>query len=336
MNPVLADLDGNINIAMVKLINTTIRTTIHVAVGIIPNAKGQVLIAKRPDHWLGGGFWEFPGGKIEPDEDSLGALKRELLEEVGIIVEECSPLIHLTYSYPERTVVLYAWTVHSYKGIASGLEGQEIAWQDPQSLNNINMLPANRAVVTATQLPDIYLITPDSSNSEEFIQSLKQTLQEQKIKLLQLRVKNLPVNDYIQLAKETSQICKKMDVILLLNHEQLDVINDVNADGIHLRSDQLKTLIKRPLPKDKWVGASCHTEEDIAKAEEIDVDFIVISPVQFSPNKSPPLGWEQFSHLVEKANLPVYALGGMSVNDLSLAKKCGAQGIAGIRSFWNY
>lgn len=127
------------------------RTTIQVAIGIVSNPQKQLLIAKRPDHWIGAGFWEFPGGKIETDEDSRAALKRELLEEVGIFVEDCSPLININYDYPERTVVLHAWLVHRYVGEPKGLEGQEIAWCEPADLDKINMLPANRAVLELLQ-----------------------------------------------------------------------------------------------------------------------------------------------------------------------------------------
>lgn len=148
MNRVPVAPNENINIAMDKLINQVQASkVIQVAVGIIFNLEGQVLVAKRPDHWLGGGFWEFPGGKIEPNEDSITALKRELREEVGIAVEDCIPLISVTYEYPERTIILHAWQVETFTGKATGLEGQEIRWLDPKSLDSLNMLPANHAIV---------------------------------------------------------------------------------------------------------------------------------------------------------------------------------------------
>lgn len=137
---------------MGKLINNLAKPQqIQVAVGIVTNTKGQFLIAKRPAHWLGGGFWEFPGGKLELNEDSRSALCRELLEEVGIVVKECVHLLNISYTYPEREVSLDAWRVESYSGEAAGLEGQEISWQDLASLNDINMLPANQSIIKALQ-----------------------------------------------------------------------------------------------------------------------------------------------------------------------------------------
>lgn len=147
MNLVHVVQDENLSSVMVKLPNSTTYEEIEVAVGVVTNEAGALLVAKRPLHWRGGGFWEFPGGKIEPGEDSLTALKREMLEEVGLIIHECVHLIQLTHSYPERHVLLDAWQVQSYSGVASGLEGQEIAWVFPSELKNLNMLPANHEIV---------------------------------------------------------------------------------------------------------------------------------------------------------------------------------------------
>lgn len=134
------------------------KPSIEVAVGVISNNLTQVLIAKRPHHWMGGGFWEFPGGKLEPGESAQHALKREVLEEVGLKVQEGTALIKLEYEYPERFVILNAWWVNDYLGDAEGLEGQEVRWVLPFELNTINMLPANRSIVLATQVRWVLLL----------------------------------------------------------------------------------------------------------------------------------------------------------------------------------
>lgn len=324
----------NINNVMDKLINhSEPKTVIQVSVGIVANAAGELLIAKRPAHWLGGGFWEFPGGKIEPNEDSVTALKRELQEEVGIAVAECSPLISLTHEYPERIVVLHAWQVKSFSGQATGLEGQEICWRYPDALNQINMLPANRAIVVATQIPDTYLITPDCQDKTLFLKHLATILASNAIKLVQLRSKNLNGEQYISLARESLAICREYQVALLLNHADVDILNIVDADGIQLTSSQLYQYEQRPVPAEKWLAASCHDLAQIAQAEKIGADFLTISPVKDSSHKE-GIGWQAFADLIAAANLPVYGLGGLSSNDIAVAKRYGAQGIAAIRSLW--
>lgn len=77
----------------------------HIVAAIILNsAKTHLFITKRPDHVHKGGFWEFPGGKVESDETSQQAMKRELFEELGIEVTELSLFEQFSFDYPERNL----------------------------------------------------------------------------------------------------------------------------------------------------------------------------------------------------------------------------------------
>ena len=103
-----------------------------------------------------------------------------------------------------------------------------------------------------------------------------------------------------------------------------------------LKSEQLRSCIERPLPLHQLVGASCHDAAELALAAALSADFAALSPVM--PTTSHPdalaLGWERFEVLAEAASLPVFALGGVSPADLDRARRCGGQGVAGIRGFW--
>ncbi|MCH1931482.1 8-oxo-dGTP diphosphatase MutT [Shewanella sp. A25] len=120
---------------------------IHVAVGIILNAQGQVLLAKRPDHLHQGGKWEFPGGKVELDETVSQALSRELKEEIALDVESSEPFMALSYDYPDKQVLLDIHTVTQFSGNAQGLEGQLIAWVDKSELVNYDFPDANKPIL---------------------------------------------------------------------------------------------------------------------------------------------------------------------------------------------
>lgn len=91
----------------------------------------EVLITSRPEGRVYAGYWEFPGGKIEADEDPLDALKRELLEEVGLVVNKatCSHLTTMITEYPHGTVYLDVFVISNWSGEATNLEQQSLHWQ---------------------------------------------------------------------------------------------------------------------------------------------------------------------------------------------------------------
>ncbi|MEJ6520789.1 8-oxo-dGTP diphosphatase MutT [Shewanella bicestrii] len=121
---------------------------IHVAVGIILNPNGQILLAKRPEHLHQGGKWEFPGGKVEQGETVTQALIRELKEEVALIVSASEPFMALSYDYPDKQVLLDIHTVSEFTGEAQGLEGQQIAWVNKHELSHYDFPDANKPILS--------------------------------------------------------------------------------------------------------------------------------------------------------------------------------------------
>ncbi len=122
---------------------------IRVAVGVVLNDKGQVLVAKRKAHQHQGDSWEFPGGKVEPGESIQVALKRELFEEVGLRVIAHEPWLEIDHDYPDKSVRLCVHKVLSFEGEAKGLEGQLIAWHYPQALTELALPKANEPILKA-------------------------------------------------------------------------------------------------------------------------------------------------------------------------------------------
>lgn len=123
---------------------------VHVAVGVIVRQQ-QVLLALRSNKQHQGGKWEFPGGKVEPDETVAQALTRELLEEVAINVTETSSFMQLEYAYPEKTVLLDIYLVTDFTGEPHGLEGQPLQWVNIADLSSIKFPDANRPIVERLQ-----------------------------------------------------------------------------------------------------------------------------------------------------------------------------------------
>lgn len=308
---------------------------IQVAVGVIRQAD-QVLLSKRPVTAHQGGLWEFPGGKCESGETTSEALARELQEELGIIPQQHRPLIRITHHYPDRSVVLDVHLISSWQGKPQGLENQPIKWVSINNLTAYPMPAADKPIVDAIKLPDSYAITPAQiDNPTTFLQDLAHQLNNG-LQLLQFRVFGLADQQYTALLSQVHEHCVAANAQLMLNN-QAELAWKMGIDGLHLNSRQLLNCQKRP--KDfTWVAASCHSQQDLQHAQKIGADFAVLSPVMATRSHpdAEPLGWEQFTQMVDSATIPVYALGGMHQNLIPKSWTSGAQGIAGIRGFWSY
>ena len=131
------------------------RPLIHVVAAAVTDGTGRVLIAQRPagKHLAGG--WEFPGGKLEPGEERLAGLARELREELGITtMGTARPLIRVHHAYPSREVLLDMWVVNRYSGEPRGLDGQALRWCTQDELDAVELLPADKPIVAALRLPE--------------------------------------------------------------------------------------------------------------------------------------------------------------------------------------
>ncbi len=308
---------------------------IHVAAAAIEDSQGRILITKRHDHVHQGGLWEFPGGKLEPQESVMHALTRELQEELGITPLRPEPLIRITHHYEDCSVLLDVYRVKAYLGNPRGMEGQPLDWLLPEQMQADRFPAADRPILSALQLPDRYLITGDDPFQQmQFLRRLERSLLGG-LRLVQLRAHPLPDADYRILAEEAWMLCQRYGARLLLNRPGDPQRWADISDGIHLTRHQLMSMAHRP-EGPAWVGASCHDPVELHKAGQLGLDYVLLSPVQstLSHPEATAMGWEQFSEWVNEVNLPVYALGGLDIQDLSLAKQKGAQGIAGISGFW--
>jgi len=309
--------------------------TVHVAAGVITDQQGKILLTRRAQDAHQGGLWEFPGGKCEAGESAYQALVRELDEELGIHIESARPLISIKHEYHDRSICLDVWQVLRYNGEPEGQEGQPLQWLAVDALTSLDMPDADMPVINAIRLSSEYLITPGpEQGTEVFLQQLDRVLQ-QGISLVQLRAPKLNEQAYAELAQQVVPLCHKRNARILLSRRH-DLVESLGADGVHISSQQLQTVTTRPLAESLWVAASCHHQEDLSRAEKIGADFCVLSPVKATSShpETSPLGWQNFSRLVQECRMPVFALGGMERNDIEQAHESGAQGVAAISGLW--
>lgn len=303
---------------------------LHVAVGVVRDDDGRILLTQRAKHVHQGGLWEFPGGKLDPGESVFQALQRELQEEVGIDVLDAQPLIKINHQYPDLSVLLDVWQVKRFSGLASALEGQAMQWVTPQQLSEFDFPAANLPIITASRLPDRYAIL-EGHTTQQVLEHLDKIIRNQ-VSMLQLRIKSLPHAEIETVYRAVWAKCRQHSIRLLINSDL--PLSHAKADGIHLSSRALLASQTRPKAYE-WVAASCHNLPELKHAENIGVDFVVLAPIL--PTATHPdatsLGWENMTALIEHVNLPVFALGGLSLQDVDQILHAGGQGIAGISAF---
>lgn len=123
---------------------------VNVAVGVIKK-NNAIFICKRADEQHQGGLWEFPGGKVEAGESVFAALKRELIEEVGITIHSSSQLMVIEHDYGDKCVKLDIHVVSNFSGEAHGAEGQPSEWVAISELSNYDFPAANAHIIEKIQ-----------------------------------------------------------------------------------------------------------------------------------------------------------------------------------------
>jgi 8-oxo-dGTP diphosphatase len=240
--------------------------SIHVVAGVLRDERGRFLLAERPAGKHLAGLWEFPGGKCEEGEAPVDALARELREEVGVVVESARPLIAVPHTYPEKQILLDVWRVTVYSGAPVAHEGQRLAWVEADALEGVAMPPADRPVIAALRLPDRYLVTPalDVEDADMIVRGIERACQ-RGMHMIQLRLPGWSRDRLAPMARAARAICHGHGTRLLL-HADWPLASILGLDGVHLPARVAATLTARPLPRDSWVGVSCHDEGELAHA----------------------------------------------------------------------
>ncbi|MDD5241280.1 MAG: Nudix family hydrolase [Sulfuricella sp.] len=306
---------------------------LEVSAAVVQQPDGEFLLAERPAGKPYAGYWEFPGGKIEAGETPFHALVRELHEELGIEVDVAYPWLTRVYAYPHATVRLHFFRVMTWHGEPHGKEAQRLSWQYPDAVAVSPLLPANGPILRSLNLPPVYAITRAADlGVEAFLERLEFALQSG-TRLIQVREKAMERAALHVFAAEVVKRAHAHGARVVINSD-IELAREVGADGVQLTSAQLLALTAKP--EFELVGASCHDQTELERAAELDLDFVVLSPVK--PTQSHPgapvLGWVRFAHLAVGMPMPVYALGGVSGADLDEARQHGAHGVAMLRGAW--
>jgi len=297
----------------------------EVAAAVIERADGEFLLACRPEGKPYPGYWEFPGGKIEPGESPRHALDRELEEELGIRVREATPWITRRYVYTHATVRLHFFRVTAWDGDPKPLEDQGIAWQRPGHTSVTPMLPANAPVLAALALPPVMVVSDaEAMGIDPWVSKLIERALDEPL-LVQVREKTMGRQPLQHLLSRVLARAGSLGCRVVVNSDSGAL---PQATGVHLTAKALMAATERPAGE--LVGASAHDVAELDHAEKIGVDYAVVGPVKATASHpgAAPLGWERFEALVRERPMPCYAIGGLTRADLAEAKRRGAHGVA--------
>ena len=297
----------------------------EVVAGILINSKNEVLISQRLISQPWPGYWEFPGGKVEPNESLDQCLSRELFEEISIKPISYTEWITREFFQDKRVIRITFFKITRWTGEIQKKEVNDYKWINVENINSWpkKILPKNIYILKALSLPPYYLIT----NFLEDEKSIKKAINSKDI-WIQFREPLLPID---KLNYFYEFLMKKCASKILINSRHKNLINN---NGIHYTSTDLNKVKK--LDKNIINGASVHSLDELKLANKLGFDFVVLSQIKktLSHPGRDGMGWNKFKEIVNHSDIPVYALGGLSLSDLADAQKNGAVGISSQREGW--
>lgn len=154
-------------------------------------------------------------------------------------------------------------------------------------------------------------------------------------KWIQLRYKNKAIEEVRTLAKMVQKICKAYDATFIIN-DHLQVASEINADGVHLGLDDISVMEAKAVLKNKIIGGTANTLEDVLQRVNEKCDYIGLGPFRFTTTKeklSPILGIEGYQEILKELknrniDIPIYAIGGIEIEDFEKLEQAGVYGVA--------
>ena len=178
----------------------------------------------------------------------------------------------------------------------------------------------------------IYLVTDEKScNGKNFYKCIEEAI-EGGVKIVQLREKNLLSKDFYEKALKVKEICKSYKVLFIVN-DRLDIVQAVEADGVHLGQSDIPIEVARKILKNKFlIGATARNVDEAIRAELLGADYIGSGAIFGTNTKdnAKKLEIEDLKKIVASVKIPVFAIGGININNVSMLKNIGLQGVCSV------
>ena len=178
----------------------------------------------------------------------------------------------------------------------------------------------------------IYLVTDEKAClGKDFYGCIEEAIKGG-VKIVQLREKNISTKDFYEKALKVKEICKNYGVLFIIN-DRLDIVQAVGADGVHLGQSDMPIEKAREILKDKFlIGATARNVEEAKRAELSGADYIGSGAIfgTNTKNNAKKLEMEELKKIVASVKIPVFAIGGININNVGSLKNIGLQGICAV------
>ena len=178
----------------------------------------------------------------------------------------------------------------------------------------------------------IYLVTDEKACLEKDFYACIEEAIKGGVKIVQLREKNISTKDFYEKALKVKEICKNYGVLFIIN-DRLDIAQAVGADGVHLGQSDMPIEEARKILKDKFlIGATARNIEEAKRAELLGADYIGSGAIFGTSTKdnAKKLEMEELKKIVASVKIPVFAIGGININNVGILKNIGLQGICSV------
>ena len=178
----------------------------------------------------------------------------------------------------------------------------------------------------------IYLVTNEKScNGKDFYDCVERAIKGG-VKIVQLREKNISAKEFYEKALKVKEVCKRYGVLFIIN-DRMDIAQAVKADGVHLGQSDMPIEKAREILKDRFlIGATARNADEAVKAELLGADYIGSGAIFGTSTKdnAKKLEMEELRKIVASVKIPVFAIGGININNVSMLKNIGLQGICSV------
>lgn len=178
----------------------------------------------------------------------------------------------------------------------------------------------------------IYLVTDEKAcNGKDFYKCIEESIKGG-VKIVQLREKNISTKDFYKKALKVKEICKNYEVLFIIN-DRLDITQAVEADGVHLGQSDMPIEKAREILKDKFlIGATARNIEEAEKAQLLGADYIGSGAIFGTSTKdnAKRLEMKDLKKIVNSVKIPVFAIGGININNVWMLKNIGLQGVCSV------